>query len=164
MNSWRPTASHADPQGQFDDWVELYNAGDAAIDMAGMYLTDDPAVPTQWKIAGTPRTRRESPRRATLSSGLTMTPRTPACMRRSSWTPTKIGSPFFDTDGTTLLDQVGFTNQRPDVSYGEISRRRGFLAVHDPPHAGDREHAPYEGISPTRSSATTGASMTSPSR
>ncbi|NLH43399.1 MAG: lamin tail domain-containing protein, partial [Planctomycetes bacterium] len=40
----------ADPQGQFDDWVELYNSGDAEVDVGGMYLTDDPESPTKWRI------------------------------------------------------------------------------------------------------------------
>ena len=44
-----------DPQFQYDDWVELYNAGDTAVDVGGMHLTDDLAQPTKWQIpAGAP--------------------------------------------------------------------------------------------------------------
>ncbi|MBN1952083.1 MAG: lamin tail domain-containing protein, partial [Bacteroidales bacterium] len=32
--------SVTDPQGDNDDWIEIYNAGDTEIDVAGMYLTD----------------------------------------------------------------------------------------------------------------------------
>ncbi len=39
----------ADPQGSFDDWIELYNPGDRVVDLTGMYLTDDPAVPRKWR-------------------------------------------------------------------------------------------------------------------
>ena len=39
-----------DPQGQYDDWIELYNPTDGAIDVGGLYLTDDLANPTQWRI------------------------------------------------------------------------------------------------------------------
>ena len=39
-----------DPQGHYDDWVELHNAGASPVDIAGLYLTDDPADPTQWQI------------------------------------------------------------------------------------------------------------------
>lgn len=39
-----------DPQGQYDDWIEIYNFGHAAINMGGMYLTDDLADPTKWQI------------------------------------------------------------------------------------------------------------------
>ncbi len=39
-----------DPQGDFDDWVEIYNFGEIAIDMNGMYLTDNFGNPTKWQI------------------------------------------------------------------------------------------------------------------
>ena len=29
----------ADGQGQFDDWIELYNPSDAPVDVGGWYLT-----------------------------------------------------------------------------------------------------------------------------
>ena len=40
----------SDPQGEFDDWIELYNGADVAIDVGGMYLTDDVSAPTKWRI------------------------------------------------------------------------------------------------------------------
>ena len=39
-----------DPQGQYDDWIELYNQGPFAIDIGGMYMTDDVSAPTKWRI------------------------------------------------------------------------------------------------------------------
>jgi len=33
-------ASYADPNGEFDDWVEIYNPNDYAVDLGGMYMTD----------------------------------------------------------------------------------------------------------------------------
>ena len=39
-----------DPQGQYDDWIEIYNYGLEAIDIAGMYLTDNLSVPTKWQV------------------------------------------------------------------------------------------------------------------
>jgi Lamin Tail Domain len=38
----------ADPSGQFDDWVELYNNTGADIDLGEHYLSDDFANPTKW--------------------------------------------------------------------------------------------------------------------
>ncbi|MDH7599855.1 MAG: CotH kinase family protein [Sedimentisphaerales bacterium] len=40
----------ADPQGQFDDWIELANISDEPVDISGMYLSDDPARPLKWRI------------------------------------------------------------------------------------------------------------------
>ena len=39
-----------DPQGQFDDWIEIHNYGVDAIDLGGMYLTDNLSAPTKWQI------------------------------------------------------------------------------------------------------------------
>ena len=43
-----------DPQGDADDWIELKNTGTTAIDLSGMYLSDDRAEPKKWQFpAGT---------------------------------------------------------------------------------------------------------------
>ncbi len=38
----------ADPQGEFDDWIEFRNLTDQEIDLSGCYLTDDPNKPRKW--------------------------------------------------------------------------------------------------------------------
>ncbi len=43
----------ADEAGDYDDWVEVHNAGDAAIRLRGMYLTDNLAAPTKWSFPDT---------------------------------------------------------------------------------------------------------------
>jgi|GEM_PF-1581484 len=44
----------ADPNGEFDDWIELFNKGNQAADMGGWSLSDDPLKPEKWKFpAGT---------------------------------------------------------------------------------------------------------------
>ena len=37
-----------DPQGDFDDWIEIHNAGPTAVDLSGWALSDDPATPLEW--------------------------------------------------------------------------------------------------------------------
>jgi hypothetical protein len=41
-----------DPAGNggYPDWIELYNPSDQAVDLGGMYLSDDPDDPTRWQI------------------------------------------------------------------------------------------------------------------
>ncbi len=34
-------ATIADPEGDYCDWVEIYNSGDSSIDMGGLYFADD---------------------------------------------------------------------------------------------------------------------------
>jgi hypothetical protein len=44
----------ADPQGQFDDWIELHNLTDQDVDLTGRYLSDEPNNPRKWAFpAGT---------------------------------------------------------------------------------------------------------------
>jgi hypothetical protein len=39
-----------DQEGEYDDWIEIHNAGQQPIDCAGMYLTDDAANPRKWQF------------------------------------------------------------------------------------------------------------------
>jgi len=39
-----------DEAGDHEDWVELYNPGDAAVSLAGMFLTDDLSAPDAWPL------------------------------------------------------------------------------------------------------------------
>jgi hypothetical protein len=43
-------ATNADEAGEFDDWVELYNAGNKLIQFEGLYMTDNMDNPTQWAL------------------------------------------------------------------------------------------------------------------
>ena len=55
--------TNTDPQGQYDDWIEIYNAGHYAIDTGGMHLTDELGNPTKWQIPAT------SPSATTIQPG-----------------------------------------------------------------------------------------------
>jgi hypothetical protein len=46
-------STKSDPQGDFDDWIEIYNASDHAVSLAGMYLTDDLSNPRKWRFPTT---------------------------------------------------------------------------------------------------------------
>lgn len=42
--------TQADPSGQFDDWLELYNNTDAQIDLSGWYLSDKEDELDRWQF------------------------------------------------------------------------------------------------------------------
>ncbi|MBN1180939.1 MAG: CotH kinase family protein [Bacteroidales bacterium] len=42
--------SIVDNRGQFDDWIEIYNASNKPINIAGLYLTDDLSIPARFVI------------------------------------------------------------------------------------------------------------------
>ncbi|MEM6347174.1 MAG: lamin tail domain-containing protein, partial [Bacteroidota bacterium] len=48
------TSTITDAQGNYDDWIEIYNAGATPVDLGGYYLTDDPGNPsTFWQLPNT---------------------------------------------------------------------------------------------------------------
>jgi spore coat protein CotH len=43
----------ADPQGDYDDWIEIYNGSGEAQNLLGLYLTDDLSNPDKWAFPDT---------------------------------------------------------------------------------------------------------------
>jgi hypothetical protein len=43
----------ADNEGEFDDWVELYNTTNSPVSLADFFLTDDPANWNRWQLPDT---------------------------------------------------------------------------------------------------------------
>ena len=110
----------ADPQGQYDDWIELHNRGDAPVDLGGMYLTDDPAVPTKWQFpTDNPALTTIGPQQYLLvwADDDTAAAGLHAAFKLSAEGETIA---LFDRDGTTLIDSVTFGIQMTDISYGRL--------------------------------------------
>ena len=107
-----------DPQGQYDDWIELYNAGTTTVNIAGMYLTNDGADPLKWRVpTDRPALTTIQPHGYLLiwADGDTASPGLHAGFRLDA-----DGGQLalFATDGLTLLDSVEFGPQTADISYG----------------------------------------------
>ncbi len=124
-----------DPQGEYDDWIEIHNIGPYPIDMGSMYLTDDLTVPTKWRISGSPARATTIPAGGYLlvwadedvaNSGL-----------HANFKLSTDGEEIslFGSDGTTLIDSVAFPEQTPGITYGRDPNAGNswrFLAVPTP--------------------------------
>jgi hypothetical protein len=44
------TTTVADPDGEFDDWIELRNRSENPVDLSGFYLSDNPRNPRKWEF------------------------------------------------------------------------------------------------------------------
>ena len=136
----------ADPQGEYDDWIELYNPGDAPIDAGGMYLTDDASMPTKWRIlSGDPAHTTILPHGYLLI-----------------WADKDVADPglhaafgldaggeelaLFDSDGATLIDRIHFGEQRADVSYGRFPDGTDTWALTAFPTPGGQNIRTHEGF------------------
>jgi len=110
-----------DPQGENEDWIELYNRGDTPIDLGGMYLTDDPSTPKRWRI---PEATMIDPGSYLLiwADNDEADPGLHASFKLSA-DGEEVA--LFDTDGLTLIDSVQFGEQTEDVSYGRSPNATG---------------------------------------
>jgi len=108
----------SDPQGQFDDWVEIYNFGSEPIDIGGMYLTDNLSKPTKWRIPANQPAQTTVPANGFLviwADEDTADGPLHAEFKLSA-DGEEIG--LFDVDGVTPVDTVVFAAQSANLSYG----------------------------------------------
>jgi hypothetical protein len=114
----RNDLANQSPQGRYEDWIELYNAGDEPIDAGGMYLTDDLSEPAMWRFPS------NDPLMTMIQPGgflLIWADRdTDASGLHAGFALDAAGGvlALFDTDGVTLRDSVEFGPQTADVSFG----------------------------------------------
>ena len=111
-------ATIADESGDYEDWIEIYNAGTAAINLAEYYITDDPTDLTAWQIPAT------NPALTTVPAGgylILWADKDPE--EGAHHVDIKLGAGgesvvLVDPDGTTIIDQIDFGPQSEDVSFG----------------------------------------------
>ena len=121
-------ATNVDEAGEFDDWVELYNPTDQALNLSGLYLTDDLDNLNQWQFPDTAIIIMsgghlliwcdDDESQGTLHSNFKL----------SSGGETLA---LIKPDGTTIIDYISFGSQTTDQSYGRIpdgSDEWGFMS------------------------------------
>ncbi|WP_367388554.1 CotH kinase family protein [Lewinella sp. LCG006] len=130
----------ADQDGEFDDWVELYNNSSEGISLDGYYLTDDADDLMKWAFpAGT----------SIASNGYLIIWADDDEEQEGLHTNFKLSAAaeavlLVDPTGT-IVDEVSYINQVTDVSYGRY-----------PNGTGD-----FQSMSPTFNAENTGTTSTS---
>jgi hypothetical protein len=137
--------SNRDPQGDYDDWIEIFNPCTVAVDAAGLYLTDNPADPMRWRIPTGLSTLTSIPPKGYLliwadgdvaAAGLHAGFELAASGDRVA---------LFGSDGATQIDSIEFGEQRPDISYGRDPTQVGEWRYFGLPTPGAANLAPYLG-------------------
>jgi CotH protein/lamin tail-like protein/chitobiase/beta-hexosaminidase-like protein len=134
-----------DPQGDYDDWIELYNSAGEPVDAGGMSLTDDVDVPTKWQIPADDPSVTTIPANGylviwadndTADAGL-----------HASFKLNAGGDQLalFDEDGTQL-DHVAFAEQNVDMSYGRDPNAPDQWRYFGAPTPGSANTAGYAGL------------------
>lgn len=108
----------ADNFGEYDDWVELYNANAASIDIAGLYVSDELGLPTKWRISNDGLTRIPGNGYYILwfdddlEQGVNHVPLKLSAQGES------VSLAMLSGSDTIILDELTFGRQHPDTSFG----------------------------------------------
>ncbi len=106
------SAAHADQDGEYDDWLELYNGGDEGVSLSGYYLTDDPTDLTAWSFPDT----------AIAAGGFLLLWADEDSDQDGLHTNFKLSASgeaiLFVDPSLTVKDEVTFGEQTADISYG----------------------------------------------
>ncbi|OQX76000.1 MAG: hypothetical protein B6D64_10645 [Bacteroidetes bacterium 4484_276] len=126
----------ADPQGEFDDWIELYNGGEQYVNIGGMYITDDLSVPTLWQI---PTNSPDST--IILPGGFLLLWADKDSENGIHHLEIKLSASgeqigIFAEDGSTVLDSITFSAQSLDISFGRIPDGGGSWEIMNLPTPG----------------------------
>jgi CotH protein/lamin tail-like protein/type IX secretion system substrate protein len=121
----------ADPQGDYDDWIELYNKGTEDIDISGKYLSDKIDTLFKWQF----------PENTILKAGeyLVVWADKDEDDEPGIHTNFKLSAGgemivLIDSDanGNEILDKVEFGEQTDDISTGRLPNGTGDFFVMDP--------------------------------
>ncbi|MBN1846664.1 MAG: CotH kinase family protein, partial [Sedimentisphaerales bacterium] len=112
-------AQPTDPQGEYEDWIELYNFSDIPFDVGGMYLTDDRDNPTKWPIPADRSLETTIEPGGFLIIWADQDTDNPG-LHANFNLDAEVGEQLalYDVDGINLIDQVAFGEQTADVSWG----------------------------------------------
>jgi hypothetical protein len=122
INEFQAQNSHtlADEFSEYDDWIELYNPSGQAVDVGGLYLTDDLQNPTPWQIpTGRPDLTIIQPNGYLLIWADSQTDQGPL---HASFKLQASGEAIglYAHDGVTRIDSVVFQAQQIDQSDARI--------------------------------------------
>ncbi|MBO6584515.1 MAG: lamin tail domain-containing protein [Gracilimonas sp.] len=125
-------SSHADQNGDNDDWVELYNAGSVSVNLAGMYVSDDSSQLDKWQIpSGQSATTTISPGEFLI---LWFDKETEQGALHVDMKLSADGEAVILTepDGETLIDSVSFGAQTTDIAWGRVPDGSGTFKFLNP--------------------------------
>ncbi len=128
----------ADPQGDYDDWIEIYNGGTGMVDIGGLYITDDLNEPDKCLIADL------QPDSTTILPGgylvLWADKDSVDGVLHVNIKLSKDGEQIglFDPDGLSVIDTVTFGEQSSDISYGRYPDGEQFWGSMELPTPGEQ--------------------------
>ncbi|MCB9235351.1 MAG: CotH kinase family protein [Bacteroidia bacterium] len=113
------THRFADQDGEYDDWIEIYNTTPYEISIQGLYLSDDPANPTKWALPNGQISGNEY--LIVWADGQT----SQEGLHASFELDPAGGMLLLSSSDSTVIDSVEFGYQYPVTSYGRYPNGTG---------------------------------------
>ena len=134
-----------DKDGDLSAWVEFYNPGDEAFDLAGLHVTDDPDEPMKYRL---PRLSVPPLGYALLYlSGKDFFSLFNAEVHTSfSFNDDDGYFALYDADGTTLIDALEDIEHRLGMSFGRLEPSDDATALFRTPSPRTANHNPIAGV------------------
>lgn len=117
----------ADQDGEYDDWIELYNNGASSIDLEGYYLSDDATDLMKWAF----------PTSATIDNNSYLViwadnDEDQEGLHAAFKLSASAESVFLVNATGTIVDEVSYVDQSADISYGRSPNGTGNFQVMSP--------------------------------
>jgi hypothetical protein len=114
------TGTLADPQGEFDDWIELRNVTDSPVNLTGRYLSDEPNNPRKWQFPAGTTIPANGYLLVWADEDTTETVGLHASFKLSA-SNDEIYLTDTDANLNQVLDTITFGSQSTDISYGRTA-------------------------------------------
>jgi hypothetical protein len=124
----------ADGNGQFSDWIEIYNPTNQPINLAGWHLTDDEDSPAKWTFPAVPQSVLDPGEHLVVfaSAQLTANYIDPAGFLHTTFAISAGGEYLALTDASSsVVFELNVPPQRRDVSYGVVENVNALTLVGD---------------------------------
>lgn len=138
--------SHVNSEGEYEDWIEIYNSGTSSVNIAGYFLTDNYRAGNYWKIPNT------SPSKTTVPpNGFLLFYADGKTEQGPTHLPFQLAKEgeevaLISPDGRTIIDSLRYGFQYRDISYGRMPDGGNAKGYFETPTPGASNVQGYSGV------------------
>ncbi len=118
----------SDSAGEFDDWIELYNAANVPVDLGNLFLSDNPNIPNKWQL---PNQTLQPDEYLVIWADEDSNQGELHTNFKLSKNGETLGIYSDAANGFAPLDEIAYPTQTTDISYGRMPNGTGDFMVLD---------------------------------